>query len=1110
MSLIEELKRRNVFRVGLAYVLVAWVTLQGADFVLDLIGAPDWVIRALAVAVAIGLPVALVFAWAFELTPEGIKRENEIDRETSITPTTGRRLDRLIIVFLGVVVAWLLFDEFYLEPREAAGPTTVSQSRMQGDAGTPGDATAAPKSIAVLPFADLSQGQDQAWFADGLAEEILNALARAPDLLVASRTASFAYRDSETPLPNIADELGVDHILEGSVRRAGDRIRVTAQLIRANDGFHLWSQNYDRDADDIIAIQEDLAVAIASALETTMDPEALETMLSAGTRNVEAYELYLSGLAMRSEAAFTADFQKFEEAYEAFETARTLDPGFSAAHADAAQHWRRALSISRRGGSDTLSLDERMARFRERIEAAIATAPNDVERQVQEMLLAISQMRVREIIRLGQSILAERPFDIITLDELSAAAIWAGDRDLAYETTDRALELFELNVRAAADVYVLNDWRFGGEPRDQEVFVDNVMRIIQRYPERGLAYQAHRALLWVGEVDKARSLLPLMRDDEEGRDLVDARQACAEGRRSDVEAILARLPDKYTGEDRATRAWHIHMMLGQQDQAVAVLKPYESLAAPLAIGAYLTYPQFDPEPFPVVMSIIEREGIVRPPPVQPGFQCPPAGSDRPTVAVLPFRSMSSGEDDGYFADGLTEEILNALSQVPELLVTARTSSFFFKDRDLPVPEIAEQLGVENVVEGSVRRSGEQVRITAQLIRAEDGFHLWSRTYDRTLEDVFGVQEDIAASIAETLNIVLDEDKLAIMRRSGIGDINAFISFQKGRELFVEAHDSTDGLVMENKLGASIPYFEQALEVNPGLMAAWIYKADAAAHAVINVASGARGEREPGEVEARLQDIADELGQAWEYASQGNQRDILDVERTLFQDDWTGLAEKFERALRPGDCPRDNWMTEFASTMASAEAVRRKDAEQLRCDPFNPLVTSNLAWSTLWAGDPAEAVRLVDAARERGVEYEWLGGMKFGALLALGEFDEAAHHLREVGSTAPIPQELFLAAATGEMDTAQTLADKFLSEETPDDWETLVVSAAIGDRERANAMAALIDSRPGGFLVLNNATFFCLCGMPFELEATPNFARRLAQAGIVWSPNPIIQYPAKDW
>ena len=180
------------------------------------------------------------------------------------------------------------------------------------------------KSIAVLPFDDFS-ADDNEWFADGLTEEILNSLARTPDLLVASRTSSFAYKDTEEEIPAIARRLGVEHVLEGSVRRAGDRLRVTAQLIRASDGFHLWSENFDRDADDVIAIQEEIAIAIAKALKTAMDPKALEEMLSAGTRSVDAYEAYLEGLALRSESSASGENLR-ERADQAFERARAIDP----------------------------------------------------------------------------------------------------------------------------------------------------------------------------------------------------------------------------------------------------------------------------------------------------------------------------------------------------------------------------------------------------------------------------------------------------------------------------------------------------------------------------------------------------------------------------------------------------------------------------------------------------------------------------------------------------------------------------------------------------------------------------------------------------------------
>ena len=200
MSLFAELKRRNVFRVGIAYVLTAWILAQAADFALDLIGAPNWILQSIVVLIALGFPIALIFAWAFEMTPEGIKRESEVDREASLTPQTGKKLDRMIIGVMAIVIGFLLVDRFFLQDR---APTPQPQSQQEAAAETQN-----AKSIAVLPFADLSQDQDQRWFADGLAEEILNALARTPDLLVSSRTSSFKYRDTELDIPQIAEELG--------------------------------------------------------------------------------------------------------------------------------------------------------------------------------------------------------------------------------------------------------------------------------------------------------------------------------------------------------------------------------------------------------------------------------------------------------------------------------------------------------------------------------------------------------------------------------------------------------------------------------------------------------------------------------------------------------------------------------------------------------------------------------------------------------------------------------------------------------------------------------------------------------------------------------------
>ena len=235
MSLIQELRRRNVFRVAIAYVLLGWAVLQGADFLLDLAEAPGWVIRVFSIAGLAGFPFALFFAWAYELTPEGIKREHEVDRTSSMTTNTGRRLDRLIILFLVVAIGFLLADRYMGMERGAV----ESASQARGETPTPVAATQDRRSVAVLPFVAMSSGEDDEYFADGLTEEILNSLAQLPELLVTARTSAFQFKGQDLPVQEIAGKLGVGHIVEGSVRRSGDRLRVTAQLIRAEDGFHL-------------------------------------------------------------------------------------------------------------------------------------------------------------------------------------------------------------------------------------------------------------------------------------------------------------------------------------------------------------------------------------------------------------------------------------------------------------------------------------------------------------------------------------------------------------------------------------------------------------------------------------------------------------------------------------------------------------------------------------------------------------------------------------------------------------------------------------------------------------------------------------------------------
>jgi len=333
MSLFNELKRRNVFRVGIAYTVAAWLLLQVTDIVFPRIGLPDSAITLVIALLAIGFIPALIFAWAFEMTPEGIKREKDVDRTQSITPKTGRKLDRMIIAVLAVVVAWFLIDEYYFEPQE----THVSAETPATDIIEKPESNDATKSIAVLPFVNMSADVENEYFSDGISEELLNVLVKISTLHVASRTSAFAYKGKDLPISQIAKELKVDTILEGSVRKAGNRVRITAQLIDAKSDRHLWSETYERELVDIFDIQEEISNAIVDSLKVALnvDESAAIERAQRPTANAEAYELYLQGrFAWR---------QRYEDnilkSIELFEKAIALDPDFARAHEALASAW---------------------------------------------------------------------------------------------------------------------------------------------------------------------------------------------------------------------------------------------------------------------------------------------------------------------------------------------------------------------------------------------------------------------------------------------------------------------------------------------------------------------------------------------------------------------------------------------------------------------------------------------------------------------------------------------------------------------------------------------------------------------------------------------------
>jgi len=601
MSLFNELKRRNVFRVAIAYLIASWLLIQLADILIPMLTLPEWVARLIFLLLLILFIPTLIGAWALELTPEGLKLEKDVDRGASITPNTGKKLNAITIGVLALAVVVLMVDKMYLS-KDSSPDVTASVN----------------KSIAVLPFADLSQGQDQEWFADGLAEEILNALARTPDLLVASRTSTFAYKGSDKDLRVIADELGVAHILEGSVRRAGERLRVTAQLIRASDGFHLWSENYDRDAADVIDVQEDLAVKIAGAMETTMDPEALRDMLKAGTQSVDAYQAYLRGIAINIQISASGEDEQWLAAYKFFEEARRIDPGFSAAHYQAAQFWASQSSQTNIGSHLTnASTAEINDNYLERIVSAIETAPNAIDRRGLEATKALYELRLRRALHLFQSYLEERPNDLDAWGDFMSVAEYLSDREASKVAFDHFKQEGE-TIALAAQGYMSGAYRV----LNPSEAADYGLEALERWPENNsILYQTHRTLMWAKRPEEAAILARQYEELFGYASLVVARQACMEGRVQDVLDILEQ--EKGDGAAADNTVWLILLMLGDNEAAEDLLRKYESEETPQSLASWLVYHKFDPSPFPSVMAVLERENVNRPPPAEMPYICTP-------------------------------------------------------------------------------------------------------------------------------------------------------------------------------------------------------------------------------------------------------------------------------------------------------------------------------------------------------------------------------------------------------------------------------------------------------------------------------------------------------
>gem|GEM_PF-712200 len=392
MSFISELKRRNVFRAAIGYVISTWLLAQVADLVLGTIGAPAWVMQTILLIFALGFPVVLFFSWAYEVTPEGIKRESEIDQAHSISPVTARKLDRAILVLLVLSLGYFIWESRFSDRdfEQSAEPAAAGEAIAPAESGVE-PVGVESGSIAVLPFDNRSKLEDDIFFTEGIHDELLSNLAQIGSLKVISRTSVMRYQDTRLSIPEIGRELGVAAVLEGAVQRSGGTVRVNVQLIDALTDEHLWAQTYDREltAENLFSIQTEISQIIARSLKTELSPEEEQRISTTPTTNLAAYDAYLRG--RQNERLGGND--NLRAALNLYRQATDADPNFAAAWAGRAL---MVLYLRETGFWGEIPEQEAYVLAQTNIDRALAIDPQSAEAHSVQARMHYEQYRFRE------------------------------------------------------------------------------------------------------------------------------------------------------------------------------------------------------------------------------------------------------------------------------------------------------------------------------------------------------------------------------------------------------------------------------------------------------------------------------------------------------------------------------------------------------------------------------------------------------------------------------------------------------------------------------------------------------------------------------------------
>ncbi len=488
MSFYSELKRRNVFRMAIAYLAGSWLLVEVSQTLFPIYGLSDDAVRIVVVVLTIGFPLMMILSWVFELTPEGIRFEKNIDPAASITVRTGKKLDRIIIALLTIALGYFAFDKFVMEPGRVSKllEETARQVRSEALVESYGD-----KSIAVLPFVNMSPDPVQEYFSDGISEELLNLLAQIPGLRVISRSSAFSFKGKSISLPEVAKQLNVAHILEGSVRSFGNRVRITAQLVEAHSDSHVWSQSYDRELGDILAVQGEIAAAISKALKLSLMPDAQQASRSTAREAVKptAYDAYLRA----RELIHLRGKENLEQAVKLLERSLRLEDNFAPAHAQLAI--ATTLLVDHPSAYGALSLEEVKRSALPHLDRAQELDPNSAEAYGGRALLAHFSSDLDSMVEYARRSLASNPSQIDAMNWLYAGLLARGSYEEADAVLEQMLEIDPLTIIGRLN-YI--GWLSSvGRVEDAHAMAD---QLLEQSPEFGYLAHADTSLIYEGRI----------------------------------------------------------------------------------------------------------------------------------------------------------------------------------------------------------------------------------------------------------------------------------------------------------------------------------------------------------------------------------------------------------------------------------------------------------------------------------------------------------------------------------------------------------------------------------------------------------------------------------